>query len=132
MEDKTVNVTAILPVLQTILAFCNITIIGYGLYKFLNKPHDSLEEKHNELVKRVDKQDHRLDEIEDSLKQGNDTFRAQEETNATFKSVMLSFVNFEIAYCLQTNYPHTEELKDAKEELERYLTGNKHEKKNRH
>lgn len=125
------NTQTILPVMQTILAFCNIIIIGYGLFKFLNRPHDTLEEKHVALSKRVDEHDLKLKEIDESLHQGNDKFRNQEETNATFKSVMLSFVNFEIAYCLHTDYPHTKELMNAKEELETYLTGNKHESKNR-
>ena len=66
--------------LGLILQLANIVVIGYGLYKFMNKPHDTLEEKHEELVKRVDKQDIRLDDIEESLLKGNDRFRNQEET----------------------------------------------------
>ena len=117
------DTTNILPVLQTILALCNILIIGYGGYKFLNKPHDNLETKHDELVKRVDKQDVRLNDIEESLLKGNDRFREQEHANAAFRSIMLSFVNFEVAYCLHTGYEHTEELLKAKKELEDYLSG---------
>ena len=90
------------------------------------------EQPFNELKRRVDGHDTEITDIKQALKLGNDRFREQEETNATFKSVMLSFVNFEIAYCLHTNYPHTEELIQAKDELESYLTGHKHEKKDRH
>ena len=89
------------------------------------------EQPFNDLKKRVDGHDIEINDIKQALKLGNDRFREQEETNATFKSVMLSFVNFEIAYCLHTNYPHTEELIQAKDELESYLTGHKHERKNR-
>ena len=89
------------------------------------------EQPFNELKRRVDGHDVEITDIKQALKLGNDRFREQEETNATFKSVMLSFVNFEIAYCLHTNYPHTEELIQAKDELESYLTGHKHERKNR-
>ena len=89
------------------------------------------EQPFNELKRRVDGHDVEISDIKQALKLGNDRFREQEETNATFKSVMLSFVNFEIAYCLHTNYPHTEELIQAKDELESYLTGHKHERKNR-
>ena len=89
------------------------------------------EQPFNDLKRRVDGHDIEISDIKQALKLGNDRFREQEETNATFKSVMLSFVNFEIAYCLHTNYPHTEELLQAKDELEYYLTGHKHEKKNR-
>lgn len=90
------------------------------------------EQPFNELKRRVDGHDVEITDIKQALKMGNDRFREQEETNATFKSVMLSFVNFEIAYCLHTNYPHTEELLQAKDELESYLTGHKYEKKDRH
>lgn len=123
------NVQEVLPVLQVILTFGNISVLGYALFKFLNKPHDSLEEKQEELAKRVDKHDSRLEDIEESLLKGNDRFREQEETNASFKSVMLSFVNFEIAYCIHTGYEHTEDLLSAKKELEFYLSGKKHHEK---
>ena len=116
-------------ILKILLQVANVAIIGYGLYKFLNRPHDTLETKHDELVKRVDKHDARLDDIEESLLKGNDKFREQEETNATFKSVMLSFINYEIAYCIHTGYEHTDDLITAKKELESYLAGKKrHEK----
>lgn len=123
------NIQDISSAMGLVLQFANIVIIGYGLYKFLNKPHDTLEEKHEELVKRVDKHESRIEDIEESLLKGNDRFREQEETNATFKSVMLSFVNFEIAYCLHTGYEHQEDLLKAKNELETYLSGKKHHEK---
>ena len=123
------NIQDISSALGLILQLANIVIIGYGLYKFLNKPHDTLEEKHEELAKRVDKQDIRLDDIEESLLKGNDKFRNQEETNATFKSVMLSFINFEIAYCIHTGYDNNEDLINAKKELESYLSGKRYHEK---
>lgn len=121
------NVTNILPVLQTVLAFFNICVLGFTFYKFLNRPHNSLEEKHKALEKRVDEHDLKIKEMDISLKQGNDRFRKQEETNATFKSVMLSFINFEIAYCSNTGYEDNQDLLDAKRELSEYLTGKRHE-----
>lgn len=96
-----------------------------------NNMKQSAEQPFNDLKKRVDGHDIEINDIKQALKLGNDRFREQEATNATFKSVMLSFVNFEIAYCLHTNYSHTEELLEAKNELESYLTGHKHERKNR-
>lgn len=110
-------------ILQIILQLANIVIIGYGLYKFLNKPHDTLEQRHNALEKRVDEHDMKFKEIDESLHEGNDNFREQKRTNATFKSVMLSFVNFEIAFCIHNGYEHTEDLINAKTELENYLAG---------
>lgn len=124
------NIQDISSALGLFLQFANIIVIGYGLYKFLNKPHDTLEEKHEELVKRVDKHDAKIEDIEESLLKGNDKFREQDETNATFKSVMLSFINFEIAYCIHTGYDNNEDLINAKNELESYLSGKRHHEKN--
>ena len=59
------SVTTVLPVLQMILAFGNICVLGYALMKFLNRPHDILEEK-------VNAHDMKIKEIEASLHQGND------------------------------------------------------------
>lgn len=119
-------------ILKVILQVAQVIALIYAGYKFTRKPHDTLEDKHKELEKRVDKHENRLDDIEESLLQGNDRFRDQEATNATFKSVMLAFVDFEIAYCLHTNYEFTDDLMKAKMELQDYLArGNKHEKKDR-
>lgn len=119
-------------ILKVFLQVANIVVLGYALYKFLNKPHDTLEEKHEELKKRVDEHDVKIREVEKSLHQGNDKFREQDETNAAFKSVMLAFVDFEIAYCLHTNYEFTDDLMRAKKELQDYLSrGGKHEKDER-
>lgn len=114
-------------ILKVILQIAQVVALIYAGYKFTRKPHDTLEEKHKALEKRVDEHDVKIKEVETSLKQGNDKFRKQEETNATFKSVMLSFVNFELAYCSNTGYEDDQDLLDAKRELSEYLTGKRHE-----
>ena len=81
------------------------------------------EQPIEDLKKRVDDLEDRTDKISKQLSRNYGKFEDQEETNATFRSVMLSFVNFEIAYCLHTDYKHTEELMKAKDELEKYLAG---------
>lgn len=116
-------------ILSIVISCATIITLLYTLYKFSRKPHDSLEQRHDELEKKVEKHDLRLDDIEESLLKGNDRFREQEETNATFKSVMLAFVNFEIAYCRNTGYEDNQDLLDAKTELSEYLTGKKHHEK---
>lgn len=126
------NIQAISDIMSLFLQIANILVILWAFKNFLSKPHDTLKQKVEELSKQVDELNVKLKEVNESLHRGNDKFRQQEETNSTFKSVMLSFVNFEIAYCMHTNYPHTEELMEAKSELESYLTGNNHEKKDRH
>lgn len=114
-----------------IVGFLGLVLTILNIIDKRNTMQQQAEEPFNALKRRVDGHDIEIGDIKQALKLGNDRFREQEETNATFKSVILSFVNFEIAYCLHTNYPHTEELMDAKRELEQYLTGNNHEKKDR-
>ena len=109
-------VTSILSILQLVLTSANIIILAYAFFKFLNKPQDTLNT-------RVTLLETELRDIKASLVQGNDKFKEQERTNATFKSVMLAFVDFEIAYCLHTNYEFTEDLMKAKQELQEYVSG---------
>ena len=118
-------------IMAFIVGACGFVLTILNIYDKQNTLKKNAAEPFNNLKARVDAHDVEINDIKAALKLGNDRFREQEETNATFKSVMLSFVNYEIAYCLHTNYPHTEELMDAKRELEQYLTGNNHEKKDR-
>lgn len=118
-------------IMAFIVGACGFVLTILNIYDKQNTLKKNAAEPFNTLKSRVDGHDVEINDIKTALKQGNDRFREQEETNATFKSVMLSFVNYEIAYCLHTNYPHTEELMDAKRELAQYLTGNNHEKKDR-
>lgn len=103
------------------LQLANIVIIGCGFYKFLNKPHDTLEEKHNELKKRVDTHDVEIKEIKESLYHGKDKFREHDNEFTTIWDVMLAFVDFEITYCHNTGYDKQEDLIRAKRTLEKYL-----------
>lgn len=86
------------------------------------------EQPVEDLKNRVEDLEDKVDRIEKELARNGEKFEDQEEANATFRSVMLSFVNFEIAYCLHTDYKHTEELMKAKDELEKYLAGKKKNK----
>lgn len=118
-------------IMAFVVGLCGFVLTVLNIIDKQNTLKKNAAEPFNNLKARVDAHDVEINDIKAALKLGNDRFREQEETNATFKSVMLSFVNYEIAYCLHTNYPHTEELMDAKRELEQYLTGNNHEKKDR-
>lgn len=106
-----------------ILQFANIIIIGYGLYKFLNKPHDTLEEKIIALEKRIGALEVLLKDIQKSLDASHEKHREQDKTNKVFKRVFILLANFEVAYCQETGFEHTEDLKEAKRELEDYLAG---------
>lgn len=105
----------LLPILQLILAFCNIVIIGYGLYKFLNKPHDTLEARIIAL-----EIEHK--EMKRSLLQGNDRFREQDGTNEVLIRSTLALIEFEMQYCMIEHKDMSEDLKQAKKELREYLS----------
>lgn len=105
----------ILPILQIILAIGNIVVMGYALVKFLNKPHNSLEN-------RVSVLEEDLREIKASLRKGNDRFREQDDTNQVLLHSVLALVEFEMQYCIEEKHPVTKELERAKENLHSYLS----------
>lgn len=117
----------------------------YVFIKFLNKPHDTLEEKHDNLEKTVEElgrkissletlvktmaehtallNEHsvKLKEHEESLHHGNDKFRKQADINEVFINCMLAFIDFEMAYCAHTGYEDITDLTNAKDTLRKYL-----------
>ena len=107
-------VEIILPILQLILTFGNICVIAYAFIKFMAKPHNSLEERVNKL-EVVQKQ------YDDSLKQGNDRFRAQNETNEVLIRSVFALIEFEVHYCETEQKPISKNLERAKDELHDYL-----------
>ena len=108
-------------VLKVLLQIANIVILGYALYKFLNKPRNTLEEK-------VKEHDVKIKEIEDSLKQGNDRFRNEANTIEVMQICMLALIDFELAYCAHTDYKYTEDLLKAKNILQEHLARKGYEK----
>ncbi len=108
------SVQTVLPLLQLILAFGNICVLGYALFKFLSKPHDSLEDKVNE-------HDLKIKAIEASLLQGNDRFREQEDTNEVLIRSVFALLEFEVHYCETEQKPISKNLERAKDDLHDYL-----------
>ena len=104
----------ILLILEIFLAFCNSCIMLFLFKNFLAKPHNSLEE-------RVTKIEVKVEEIDTSLKQGNDRFREQKQMNEVFVNCMLAFIDFEIAFCQSTGYENSKDLIKAKSILQDYL-----------
>lgn len=105
---------SMLPYLQTALAMCNIIIIAYGFFKFLNKPHDTLEGRVAALeVKQKD--------TEQALRQGNDRFRDQSSTNEVIQKSLLALIEFEIQYCTAEGKGISKDLERARDELHSYL-----------
>lgn len=100
--------------MQIFISFANICILLYALYKFLNKPHDTLEQ-------RVISIETEVKDIKESLHQGNDRFRSQEDTNEVLIHSVLALIEFEIQYCLTEHKEMSKDLEKAKEDLHSYL-----------
>ena len=109
------NITTILPIFQLILTFGNICVLAYALFKFLNKPHDTLED-------RVNAHEVEIADIKKSLLQGNDRFREQNDTNEVLIHSVLALIEFEIQYCLTEHKEPSKDLERAKEDLHSYLS----------
>ncbi len=109
------NAQTILPVLQMILSFGNICVLAYTLFKFLNRPHDTLEE-------RVNMHDVEIKDIKNALHQGNDRFREQDDTNEVLIHSVLALIEFEIQFCLTEHKEPSKDLERAKDDLHSYLS----------
>lgn len=105
-------------VLKVLLQIANVVILGYALYKFMNKPRNTLEEK-------VKEHDVKIKEIEEALKQGNDRFRNDATTIEVIQMCMLALLDFELSYCAHNDYEHTEDLIKAKNLLQEHLARKK-------
>lgn len=109
----------VMDVMQMTLNFGSICIMFYALKKFLSKPHDTLEQRVTSLEVRVD-------EVEDSLKQGNDRFREQNYTNEVIINSVLALIEFEMQYCLTEHKNMSSGLEKAKDDLNRFLARRNH------
>lgn len=118
-----ITVTDIKDMLSLVLQFANLIIIIYGGYKFLNKPHDTLAEEVKKLREEIVQLKVTIKDMQKSLDSSHEKHREQDRTNKAFKRVFILLANFEVSYCQNTGYEHTEDLKKAKDELEEYLAG---------
>lgn len=105
----------IMQLMQLILSFGNICIIGYAFFKFMNKPRTDLEQQ-------VNTHEVEIQGIKQSLLKGNDRFRNQSETNEVLIRSTLALVEFEIQYCITEKKGMTDDLKASKEELHKFLS----------
>ena len=102
------NTTTIMTGMQMILAFCNICVIGYGFYKFLNTPRDSMEQRITTLEVEVKN-------LKSSQENDQDTLKVL--TRST-----LALIEFEMQYCMTENKDMSDSLKAAKKDLEEFLS----------
>lgn len=108
----------VLPVLQMILSFMNICVLGYGLFKFLSKPHNTLEQM-------VREHDLEIKEIKNALKQGNKRFDEQEDANEVLIRSVIALIEYLIQQCMIEQKPVNRNLEKAKDDLNDYLSSSK-------
>lgn len=106
---------ALLKYMDLILKFANIAIICYGLYKFLGKPHSSLEQ-------RVAQNEKDIAEMKGSLKQGNRRFSLLAKGLEIIMRSVVALIEFEANYCMTEHKEFSDELKESKKELNSYLS----------
>ena len=113
------NVQTILPYVQLLVSCGTFLGMLYALKRFIDKPHD-------DLVKRVNNLEVEVDKIEDSLKMGNDHFRELTSTTEILLNSVLALIEFEIQYCYTENKPISNSLESAKSNLNLFLAKQNH------
>ena len=111
-------ITNILPIFQLLVSVCTLLGMLYAFKKFIDKPHETLET-------RIAALEVQQKEIDQKLHQGNDRFKAQDDTNEVFINCMLAFIDFELSYCSHTDYKYTDDLNKAKDTLRQHLARNR-------
>ena len=105
----------VLMYLKMFLAFCNIIILMYGLYKFLGKPRFDLEERVRGLEKRVY-------DLENAEKRDNKKFDHLAKGLEVITRGVVALIDFEAASCLTGQKEFSDGLKESKAELNKYLS----------
>lgn len=108
------EVSTILSYMQLLLTFGNVCILAYGFKKFLNKPHDSLEE-------RVVKCEKDIEGIRQSLFRGDGKFQEHERALKVLVRATIALVEFEMQYCLTEHKEMSKGLEKAKEALDEFV-----------
>ncbi len=100
--------------LSVILSSANLIVLGYALYKFTRKPHDTLDQ-------RISACEVEIKNIKESLNHGQDKFRDQDEAIRVLIHSTLALIEFEIQYCLLEHKDMSDSLKKAKDDLHSFL-----------
>lgn len=109
--------------LKVVLQLANVVVLAYALYKFFNRPHDTLADEVKKLKEEIARLNVTIENMQRSLDSSHDKHREQDRTNKVFKRVFILLANFEVRYCQETGFEHTDDLVQAKKELEEYLAG---------
>lgn len=82
---------------------------------------DKSDSPFKSLAGKVEEHEVKIKEIEDSLKQGNDRFRTQDDTNEVLIRSVFALLEFEVHYCETEHKPISKNLEKAKDDLHEYL-----------
>lgn len=103
-----------LTILQIVLAFANVVIIGYALLKFLKRPQTTLEDRMTKIEKRVE-------DLEDKERVRDEKVTKVSRTNEVLIHSVLALIEFEMQYCLIEHKEMSKSLEKAKEDLQTFL-----------
>lgn len=101
--------------MQLFLQFANICIILFGFYKFLGKPHYTLEER----IKTLEAE---IKDLKDARRVEENRYKDQHATNEVLIKSVLALVEFEINSCLKDDKEVSKGLEEAKEDLHSFLS----------
>lgn len=109
-------------IMAFIVGACGFVLTILNIYDKQNTLKKNAAEPFNTLKSRVDGHDVEINDIKMALKQGNDRFREQDDTNEVLIRSVLALIEFEIQYCLTEHKEPSKDLERAKEDLHAYLS----------
>jgi hypothetical protein len=110
-----IGLDTLLNIVQLLIGMGTLITMAYALNRFLKKPKDSLEA-------RVAALELEMKDVKVSLLHGNDKFRKQNDVTEVILHSVLALIDFEMQYCLTEKVQMSDGLKDAKEDLQRFLS----------
>lgn len=107
---------------EHVLAIIGAVLTILNIWDKLTNMKKKADAPMEEVIKRLNIIEYKMQELEQKLKLGNDNFRRQKKINTMFERIQLAFVDFEVAYCNENGYKNIENLLKAKKLLEELLT----------
>lgn len=104
--------------MQVFLQFANVCIILFGFWKFMGKPHSTLESRVKVL------EDDMVD-VKSSLRTGNRRFKGQNRGITIIMKSIIALIEWEFQYCSDEHKTPSDALKRAKDDLNEYLAESK-------
>lgn len=105
-----------------VIAVVGLVLTVLNIYDKVSTIKKNADAPINELEKRVTALEVKSQEQDKRLERGDDHFKIQAEYNKRFMKVQLAFIDFELAYCKNTNYADTDSIEDAKQLVQDALT----------